>query len=309
MFVDQPFANQRTVQFVAGFVHAAVGQILEHRRQINLRVAPWPQHDAPSGGLQRGDALCRRPCLDQNLAGRRQDARGRGSVKPRVDNDANRLPRARHQPHVEPRVIFYHRSDAGQDRSCPLAPLGSGGHSSEAQDGSELALRDAAALALVGELPDRRGDGDVGAAPASERLRAARHFLGHPFGVIGAIAAWRQFQQPSPTRVKETLHAVGAMPWTTFADALEKAFRNDGHVVTRLPGPAADFQVRGAADKAANLERCKSSYRQLPGFGRLACPLHGEVTNHDGRGCRSHGRRAPKGARWELPAWRANVRV
>jgi hypothetical protein len=31
--------------------------------------------------------------------------------------------------------------------------------------------------------------------------------------------------------------------------------------------------VRGEADKAANLGRCKSSYRQLPGFGRLACPL------------------------------------
>ena len=47
--------------------------------------------------------------------------------------------------------------------------------------------------------------------------------------------------------------------------------------------------VRGAADKAADLERCESSLRQLPGFGRIACPLRGEVTNHDRRGCKSHG--------------------
>jgi restriction system protein len=71
-------------------------------------------------------------------------------------------------------------------------------------------------------------------------------FSAIPFIVIGAIAAWKQFQQPSPTRVKETLRAVGAMPWTTFADALEKAFRDDGHVVTRLRDPAADFKVTRA---------------------------------------------------------------
>jgi restriction system protein len=71
-------------------------------------------------------------------------------------------------------------------------------------------------------------------------------FSAMPFIGIGAFAAFKQFQRPSPTRVKDTLNAAGAMPWTTFADALEKAFRDDGHVVTRLPGPAADFQVRRA---------------------------------------------------------------
>jgi restriction system protein len=71
-------------------------------------------------------------------------------------------------------------------------------------------------------------------------------FSAIPFIVIGAIAAWKQFQRPSPARVKATLHAVGAMPWTTFADALEKAFRDAGHAVTRLPGPAADFEVTRA---------------------------------------------------------------
>jgi hypothetical protein len=49
----------------------------------------------------------------------------------------------------------------------------------------------------------------------------------------------------------------------------------------------------GAADKAANLGRCKSSFRQLPGFGRIAYPLQGEVTSSDRRGCKSHGCQAP----------------
>jgi len=37
---------------------------------------------------------------------------------------------------------------------------------------------------------------------------------------------------------------------------------------------------RGAADKAANLAGCKSPYRQLPVFGRLACPVRAEATKH-----------------------------
>ena len=37
----------------------------------------------------------------------------------------------------------------------------------------------------------------------------------------------------------------------------------------------ADVALGGAADKAVDLEGCKSPYRQLPGFGRLAYPQHG----------------------------------
>jgi len=37
---------------------------------------------------------------------------------------------------------------------------------------------------------------------------------------------------------------------------------------------------RGAADKAANLAGCKSPCRQLPVFGRLACPVRAEATKH-----------------------------
>jgi len=44
-------------------------------------------------------------------------------------------------------------------------------------------------------------------------------------------------------------------------------------MVSELPG-------RVAADKAANLAGCKSPYRQLPVFGRLACPVRAEATKH-----------------------------
>jgi hypothetical protein len=45
----------------------------------------------------------------------------------------------------------------------------------------------------------------------------------------------------------------------------------------------------GAADKAANLARCKSLRRQLPVFGRLAYPVCAEVTKRAMPGCKSPG--------------------
>ena len=48
----------------------------------------------------------------------------------------------------------------------------------------------------------------------------------------------------------------------------------------------------GAADKAENLARCKSSYCQLPGFGQLADPVRAEATKHVRPGCQSLGRPA-----------------
>ncbi|HEX6705652.1 MAG TPA: restriction endonuclease [Albitalea sp.] len=68
-------------------------------------------------------------------------------------------------------------------------------------------------------------------------------FSGAPFIVIGAIAAWKQFRQPSPRLVQETIRSVSAMSWPAFADALEKSFRADGHAVARLTEPGADFEL------------------------------------------------------------------
>ena len=45
----------------------------------------------------------------------------------------------------------------------------------------------------------------------------------------------------------------------------------------------------GVADKAESLTGCKSLYRQLPVFGRLAYPERAEVTEHDMPGGKSPG--------------------
>lgn len=71
-------------------------------------------------------------------------------------------------------------------------------------------------------------------------------FSAVPFLVIGAIAAWKQLRAPSAARVADTLSTVGTLSWTQFADAMEQAFRQAGHEVTRLPGPAADFELTKA---------------------------------------------------------------
>jgi restriction system protein len=64
-----------------------------------------------------------------------------------------------------------------------------------------------------------------------------------PFVVIGVMAAWKQSRLPSAARVADTLQAISAMSWNEFSSLLESSFRRDGHAVTRLPGPAADFEL------------------------------------------------------------------
>lgn len=71
-------------------------------------------------------------------------------------------------------------------------------------------------------------------------------FSAIPFVVIGGIAAWKQLRAPSATQVANTLDTLATLSWAQFADAMEEAFRRDGHEVTRLPGPAADFALRKA---------------------------------------------------------------
>jgi restriction system protein len=68
-------------------------------------------------------------------------------------------------------------------------------------------------------------------------------FAALPFIVIGAIAGWRQLRQPSRARVVDTLESVRTMSWGDFSGALEDAFRRDGYAVSRLAGPAADFEL------------------------------------------------------------------
>jgi len=80
-------------------------------------------------------------------------------------------------------------------------------------------------------------------------------FAALPFIVIAAIAGWRQLRRPSRSRVVDTLDAVRAMSWGDFSGALEDAFRRDGYTVSRLTGPAADFEL--AKGGRTSLVACK----------------------------------------------------
>jgi len=68
-------------------------------------------------------------------------------------------------------------------------------------------------------------------------------FAGAPFLVIACIALARQVRAPSSRRVASTLEGVRAMSWNDFAAALETGFKRDGYAVSRLAGPAADFEI------------------------------------------------------------------
>ena len=71
-------------------------------------------------------------------------------------------------------------------------------------------------------------------------------FAAFPFVVIGCIAAWKQWQAPSPARVEQTVQAVGAMSWNEFSAVLEQAWQRDGHEVARVGGAGADFELSRA---------------------------------------------------------------
>lgn len=87
------------------------------------------------------------------------------------------------------------------------------------------------------------GIGVVASALLPEAYKLVGAVSGFPFAVIGAIAAWRQFQKPSAARVERTLEAVKAMSWIEFAAALEQGYRADGYSVKRLEGANADFEI------------------------------------------------------------------
>ncbi len=64
-----------------------------------------------------------------------------------------------------------------------------------------------------------------------------------PFLVIGSIASWRQWQQPSATRVAGTVEKVAAMAWPAFSAKLEAAYRRDGYQVERIGARGADLSM------------------------------------------------------------------
>jgi restriction system protein len=66
---------------------------------------------------------------------------------------------------------------------------------------------------------------------------------GLPFWVIGCMAAWKQLQAPSATRIDNTLAAVRAMSWAEFSRAIEAAYQRQGYGVTAVSGSAANFEI------------------------------------------------------------------
>lgn len=66
-----------------------------------------------------------------------------------------------------------------------------------------------------------------------------------PIAIIGFMAAWRQFNAPSSSKLEAMREQAAAMSWKEFATALENAWKNEGQTVQRLPGnnAAADLQL------------------------------------------------------------------
>ncbi len=71
-----------------------------------------------------------------------------------------------------------------------------------------------------------------------------------PFVVIAGIAAYKQLRAPSSARVEAIAAAAAAMPWNTFADAMQTGFERDGCQVERLNKPGADFALTKAGNVA-----------------------------------------------------------
>ena len=61
-----------------------------------------------------------------------------------------------------------------------------------------------------------------------------------PFVIISALAAQRQWREPSATQVEQRLTEAQALPWPAFAQRLREAFAHDGLA------PAEDAPPAGA---------------------------------------------------------------
>jgi restriction system protein len=92
--------------------------------------------------------------------------------------------------------------------------------------------------------------GGAGWALFPESYKVAGAGAGLPFVVIAGIALWKQMQLPSAKRVESTVQAVSAMSWPEFADAIEAAFRRDGHEVKRVESGPVDFEITKAGRTA-----------------------------------------------------------
>lgn len=104
---------------------------------------------------------------------------------------------------------------------------------------------------------------------------------GLPFLVIGGIAAWRQSQAPDPARVTEALARAGTMSWREFSETLERAFQRQGYAVTRLNGPASDFQISRDGDTTLiSCKRWKAANHGVDALQSLAADKQALAAQH-----------------------------
>lgn len=83
----------------------------------------------------------------------------------------------------------------------------------------------------------------VAGALLPEAYKIAGMLGAFPFFVIGVMAAWRQRNAISGSRIEELVEQAWGMGWRDFSVLVEEALRQQGFVVTRLNDGPADFQI------------------------------------------------------------------
>jgi restriction system protein len=103
-----------------------------------------------------------------------------------------------------------------------------------------------------------------------------------PFVVIAAMAAWKQLRAPSAAQVENCLRQLSAMSARDFGDALETAFRHQGHEVQRLKAGAAELELsRGGQRTLVGLRRWKAASTGIEPLREL----HAAMLRHEADGC------------------------
>lgn len=83
----------------------------------------------------------------------------------------------------------------------------------------------------------------VAGALLPEAYKTAGMLGAFPFFVIGVMAAWRQKNAISASRIQELVEQARGMGWRDFSVLVEEALRQQGFVVTRMADGPADFQI------------------------------------------------------------------
>lgn len=117
------------------------------------------------------------------------------------------------------------------------------------------------------------------------RYAAVGAVSGLPFAVIGMIAAWRQWQAPSPAKVEATLQRLAALSGRDFVGTLERAYVADGYSVARFSGKGADWIVsKGGRSALLSHQRWKAASHGVEPLRELAAALTSAAGDDAGQG-------------------------